>query len=148
MSSRRGSRIARRCMSVENDEFFVGYLPTPSAQWRWLRVVALACLMLFATLAAIVAATQRDPGKGKWDLDHPRSFEGILDVKPYPLLRGAKETLLIVEEGKHGAADRLRKAAGIHVRVRGHLIERSSMKMIELADADNAIEALGAANGP
>ena len=127
-------------MSDEQDEFFVGYLPTPMSRRRWLRMVALASVVMVAALGAIVAAMQRDPGSGKWDLENPTSFEGVLDIRPYPLLNTPAGTYLIVAEGKHGAAKQLEAFAGNRLRLRGNLIMRSSRKMIELSDASDAIE--------
>jgi hypothetical protein len=135
-------------MSDLEDEFFVGYLPTPARHRRWLRQIALAGVGVISMLAALVAAMQRDPGTGKWELDHLSTYEGILDTEPYPLLRSSAGTFLIVQQGKHGVAERLGKLAGQRLRLRGSLIARSSQKMIELADSDDAVETLGAAGEP
>jgi len=65
-----------------SDEFFVGYLKTPPGSRRFLKGVALAVLAAGIALAAVLAAAQRDPGNGVWDLANAKTLEGVIYSSP------------------------------------------------------------------
>jgi hypothetical protein len=108
--------------------------------------------MLLAAAAvsgALLAFGQRSPGTGTWDDDTPLPFEGVAYASPYALLRVLGEkpgdpprTILLVEEGKFGAADRVRPFDGRPVRVRGTLLHRDERWMLELAADETGIQAI------
>ncbi|MBX3356923.1 MAG: hypothetical protein KF745_00695 [Phycisphaeraceae bacterium] len=126
------------------DDFYVGYLPMPQTHRRALRVLIPAILWLAAISAAIIALTQRDPGPAVWDTGLPVSREGTLVAHPYPILRVAPQhpgdpptTIFLVQEGKHGAQDRVASNDGVHVRIRGWRLDRDGREILELLpDAD------------
>ncbi len=131
-----------------SDEFFVGYLKTPVGLRRFLRSAALVVLLTGITLAVALAASQRDPGDGVWDLAHAKTLEGVAYTTPCPLIRiagrdGTAMTVLLVGQGKVGAAARI-AADGHAVRVRGHALERGRVRMFELDGDAGAIEELPA----
>lgn len=128
------------------DEFFVGYQPMPPAQARFLRRVWPVLLVVPAALAVAVAARQRDPGSGVWETGTVRTIEGIAAVEPYAMIRAPGEgpvdpvrTVLLVSEGKFGAAERMRPYHHQAVRVRGTLLHRDGRWVLELASADDAV---------
>ena len=108
--------------------------------------------VLFAVAAvsgAFLAFGQRSPGTGTWDDDTPRPFEGVAYASPYAMIRVPGEkaddpprTILLVEEGKFGAADRVRPFDGRPVRVRGTLLHREERWMLELAADETGIQAI------
>jgi hypothetical protein len=118
-----------------SDEFFVGYLPTPANQKRFLRNGIVVLGLVAATSAFLIAARQRDPGNGSWIYANADSYEGVLEFTPYPILRTDTGSLLIVNEGKVGAQSSLREHAGKRVRLNGSLIQRDGRAMIELSPA-------------
>jgi len=129
-----------------SDEFFVGYLKTPPGSRRFLKGVALAVLAAGIALAAVLAAAQRDPGNGVWDLANAKTLEGVIYSSPCPLIRiagadGKPMTLLLVSQGKIGAAERV-PAEGRAVKVRGHTLEHGRVHLFELDDDAGAIETL------
>ena len=127
---------------AEND-FFIGWKPMPR---RFALVVGVAAVVFVLTggvLAVVLASAQPSPGGGVGE-DELRAFEGQALVEPYAMLRttdesGKVRTILLVDEGKFGAADRLRPFAGQTVRVRGTLLHREGRWMVELS-ADEEIE--------
>jgi hypothetical protein len=130
-----------------SDAFFIGWLPAPPRYARFLRPVVAALLLLVAGAALLLALGQRSPGTGIWEDDAPRTFEGIVYASPYALLRVPGEqpgdparTILLVEEGKFGAAERVRPYDGQAVRVTGTLLHRDERWMLELAAGDAGLQ--------
>lgn len=128
-----------------SDEFFVGYLKTPGGLARFLRVAGMVIFISAGALAVALAAGQRDPGNGVWDIDHATVLEGVVQTEPCPLIRVARRdgqatTILLVNQGKLGAAGRLAAADGRLARVRGHMLERGRVRMFELDEDAAAVE--------
>jgi hypothetical protein len=55
------------------------------------------------------------------------------------------KSILLVEEGKVGARDRITALNGKRVRVRGRTLERAALRMFELQGGDNGIQVIGEA---
>lgn len=130
-------------MSPRDEEFFVGYLPTPLGERRFLARLVVAAFMLIVVAAVFVAAKQRDPGGGAWDLDHETSVQGVLFVRPYPMIVAERMSMLLVGKGKVGAdvtgLDRKR------VRALGHVLERDGRAMLELVAMPTVVGGSGEA---
>lgn len=134
-------------------EFYVGYLPLPRADRRFLAVAVPVVVAALLALAATFALGQRRPGFGIWETGRELVLEGELVRAPHPVIRtvgddGVVRRVLLVEMGKVGAGarlDALLAKAGVPAdgvlpaRVRGYLVERSGQRMIELAEGE-AIE--------
>src|ERR1043165_3123638 len=99
------------------DDFFVGYLPTPSGVRRLLTIVVALVAVSVCGLSIAIAALQRDPGEGTWQLDKPIEVTGVVRAFPYPLLETDASPLLIVSEGKVGAFERLKTFDGQEARL-------------------------------
>jgi hypothetical protein len=127
-------------------DFFVGYLPTPARDARFLRSFLPILLASLVGAALVVSGFQRDPGDGSWDTGREVTLEGELIASPFPMLRlgdsgGSIRRVLLVEMGKHGADARvaavLRGSTGrVGVQARGFVIERDGQRMLELAEVD------------
>jgi hypothetical protein len=126
----------------EPDPHFIGWLPMPRAFARFLAPVAIGLLVGAGVLAGVVAFHQPLPGTGQWD-DQPTTHEGVVYAEPYAMLRvpGADgpETLLLVEEGKHGAKDRVKPFDGQPVRVSGTLLHRDGRRLLELSSGESGL---------
>jgi hypothetical protein len=139
-------------MPDDQDDFFVGYLPTPPRLRRRLRVTAAVLLLLAVAIAGAVAARQRDPGTGKWDPYDTRTFEGTLRMTPYPFLEvagaaGRTRGMLVIDQGKVGGGRCLPIGGdGARVQIRGQLLERDSLTLIELADEPEPVKIVAAGN--
>jgi hypothetical protein len=127
-----------------SNEFYVGYLPTPARQRRFLLVFLPVCALLAFALAAFVGAFARPTGDGVWDTGHEVTMEGELLATPFPMLRvvradGAIERVLLVEMGKHGADARVAPlvptdGTRVAAQARGFLIARGGQRMLELVE--------------
>ncbi|MDX2116427.1 MAG: hypothetical protein SFZ24_12525 [Planctomycetota bacterium] len=131
------------------DDFYVGYLALPRSHARFIRILVPIALWSMVALAALVTLTQRPAGAGLWDLSQLRTWEGVLRARPYPMLEieqdGARRTILLVEQGKHGVRPTAANLDGSRVRVMGWLLERDSRQMIELAPEPESLVALSPA---
>ena len=140
-------------MNGEEPGFYVGYLPTPARDARFLRGLVPSVMLLALGFALAVNIAAPPAGDGTWDTGHEVVLEGELVAQPFPMLRvarsdGSVERVLLVEMGKHGADARvapIARADGTRVAVqaRGFLIERDGQRMLELSDGES-IETGGA----
>jgi hypothetical protein len=129
-----------------SDDFFVGYLPTPPSLRRMLLGIVVALLLVAAAVAATIAFAQRDPGAGVWKDSQLDTLQGTLLTEPYPLLYTTdSKIVLLVGVGKHGVAERLAKFTGHTVKLQGHLLQRNGWTMLEIEDASDSVQSLGAA---
>lgn len=131
------------------DDFFVGYLPTSLGLSRFLRWLVPAMLGTATVIGIGVASAQRDPGTGTWQVGNQATLEGQLLAEPYAMLRmpadasgGTIRTFLLVSSGKFGAKARVRPFDGQAARVAGTILHRDDRWMLELSDADTAIQPL------
>lgn len=123
-------------------EFYVGYLPTPQRQLRFLRIVVPCCLWLLCLIAYLAGRSQQSSGAGTWDQGMPVRIGGTFIAKPYPaiLTDGERpELVLLVEVGKRGAAKRTTASTPHKVSVSGWPLHRDGRRMIELEPGSDAI---------
>lgn len=135
--------------SRADDDFFIGWNPLPKRDARWARCTSALLLMGASALCAVLVVSQRAPGSGRWEDDRSVTLEGIAYCRPYATIRIAlpddpsrQRTVLLVEEGKHGARDRIQPFDGEFVRVRGTFLHRDDRWMLELVPGEEAIERL------
>jgi len=137
-----------------NDDYFVGYLPMPRRERRFL--LALLPLLIGLGLVAAVASAGKhaDPGAARWDTEHIAIIEGVATIAPYAQVRStdaagaATHVTLLVSEGKHGAIDRIRPFEGKLVRVRGHLLQRDGRSLLELDSSPQGVERVDSTLAP
>lgn len=127
--------MSRRAPTSET--FFVGYLPMPARLRPALLAIAVLLVSGMASLGALFAAVQDDPGPGEWRTDALVTLTGVVVMDPYPMLRtvdaeGRPQAYLLVEEGKFGAQRRAVALAGLTAELRGYPIEREGLLMLEL----------------
>jgi hypothetical protein len=121
-------------------DLYVGYLGLPARHRRFLRVLVPAVLWLMLLVAALAARSQRSPGDAVWE-STPQKLTGTLVAAPYPMLLPEDGTpVLLVEMGKHGAADRLTPFDGHRVTASGWPLHRDGRRILELESADSAIQ--------
>jgi len=132
-------------MHETSTEFFVGYLPVPARQRRFLIFISGAILCAIGVTAVLVAARQRDPGPAQWLDDRATEFVGLVLEHPYPMLRtinpdGSVRTLLIVSEGKLGAAGALVGWDHRAAKLRGTILMREGTTLLELSEGPKVPE--------
>jgi hypothetical protein len=129
----------------DRDEHFIGWLPMPAGFRRFLGPVGIGLLIALPVVALVAAGAQRPPSSGQWD-DTTVTVEGVLVADPYAMLLVPGEegdrTVLLVEEGKFGAADRAREFTGRAVRVTGTRLHREDREMVELAAGPEGVQPL------
>lgn len=128
------------------DGFYVGYARFPKG------IAALSLFVAFVLLALGLAGgfawtkTARAPGSGAWGTEVVE-IAGLIEAHPYPVMRAASldgepiGTVFLVSTGKLGAQDRLAGTEGQPAVARGLLVERGPLKLLELVDGQQAVEA-------
>ena len=121
------------------DEFYIGWLPrAPARLARRLRGVAALLVLSVAAVASSVALVQRPFASSRFEYGVVREFEGTIDRDPVPHLRVARpggdstSRWLLVAPFKHGASELIDGYDGARVRLRGTLIHRDDVTMIEV----------------
>src|SRR5262249_8484906 len=112
--------------NADDDPHFIGWLPMPRLYAPFLAPVVAGLLVVGVVTAVLIGGGQRSPGDGRWDDERATTFEGIVYAEPYAMIRvpgtspgDAVVTVLLVEEGKFGAKERVRPFDGQPVRVTG-----------------------------
>jgi len=121
-----------------HEAFYVGYLeraPAPLSAWVRPRVGGL--LLGAVLLATLLAALQSPFSRAVFEFGTIRSFEGRVELVPYPHLRverpgGGASRYLLVGSGKRGAVDELGPYEGKRVRLDGTLVYCEDRTLIEI----------------
>jgi hypothetical protein len=124
--------------AARNDEFFVGYQAAPPPGLRpFLLAVMAIVLAVFALASLAIAVGTQSPGKGEFGPGGSQSLTGLLETKPYPVLRLPADkdhpqprTIPLAGEGKNGVAVVAAPLAGKRVEARGILVRRGSFDML------------------
>lgn len=126
-----------------NEDFYIGWDPTPAAPVkRRMKRIALLILLVATVVPILLATSQRLIGDSFFEWGHLRSFSGILQLDPYPSLlvsRPGKVTpssafsrYHLVAPWKFGLNPQsLAPLDGKTVSLKGTLIYRDSETMIE-----------------
>lgn len=124
------------------DDFFVGYLPTPPGVSKRMNRIVTALAISVLAIAATVGIAQHGFAHSRFEFGQYRSFEGVLLERPYPMLLVMRpgdtrhsspfSVYLLVDQFKYGANDRVRGFNGQRVSLEGELIYREGSSMIEL----------------
>ena len=127
---------------MNNDPFFVGYLPAPGALRRFL---LLACVLLVSGLAAtgfLMGWAQDDPGPGAFRFDYGRqTVTGVVELTPYPVLHVTEgndrikpgDSFMMTAGGKSGVDGRAAPLEGQLARVSGVVLERGRSQHASVA---------------
>lgn len=124
--------------SVDAEELYIGYLPqVPPGTAKFLRRLVPALLFLFGAAAGSLAALQKGFGPGTFEFGKRSTHQGRLSLLPHPILWSTNppRALLLVGQGKHGAARDLAGLDGRNLRIEGSLIHREGLEMLEILPA-------------
>jgi hypothetical protein len=130
----------------DREELYVGYLPVPPKQRRYLRRAVPVVLWTLCAASFLWARAQHSPGAGVWDDGQPVKLRGVVVTQPYPLIftqdaSGQVQAVLLVEAGKHGSHERFKGLQGHSVTVSGWPLHRDGRRMLELEPTDAAVVA-------
>lgn len=126
-------------------DFYIGYLPKmPASVAKHVRAAVITILVVSALLAAVFAFGQRPFAPAFFEFGNVKDFEGTIQSSPIPFLivensertngLPGLERIALVGEGKFGAFDAVKDFEGRRVRLRGTLIFRGDIRMIEVAE--------------
>ena len=125
---------------AEEPPFYVGYLPLP----RRLRgfLIALVGVLMLADIAIAWAALEAQPAhpSGAWGQEGEVAYRGRFQNRPYPLLRQADKTILLVGVDKHGAPAGLDALDGVLVEAKGYPILRGDLTVLQLDGVPTRVE--------
>ncbi len=121
---------------TESEPFYIGYQPqAPGALRRWLRLVIAALLALAVCVALLLALGFQRLPLSVFEYGQTRAYTGVIRVQPYPSLlvmrAGKLDQYLLVGSGKHAAE--VTEFVGQTVKLRGALITRDGLRMLEIA---------------
>ncbi len=125
-------------MRDDDDEMFVGYLPTPPRTLRFVRWVVSSAVVVVPALAALLVLGSGETGRGITQLAQTEGdgIVGLLETHPYGVLwvpgGDGPEGILLVSQGKFGIGSQLDALDGTIVRAQGLVLERDGQRMIEL----------------
>lgn len=135
-----------------NKPFFVGWADRiPKALRVFLGTVCVIMTVGFAGAAAVIGATQADPDGGRFRFDlGAQDLQGIVIGGAYPALwvtQGteaipAGQAILLNGNGKTGVQERINRYDGKPVAVRGVLMERGTLAMLQLGGGDRGLSPL------
>jgi len=129
----------------DKNEFYIGYLPTtPAGLGKMMRKVIILLLATASVAAIILVINQKPFYPSVYEFGQTRTFKGILQERPYPILLVARpgqtgesavySQYLLAGAGKFGAANLAKGLDGKRVRVNGALIYRDDQTMIKITD--------------
>lgn len=136
-------------MSQKSAPFFVGYLKIPAELKRFLLIASVLFFLGFAGSAVVIGATQDDPGAAGFRFDYGRqTVTGIIQVKPYPLLRITKgnerletgHTLMLTGGGKAGVMSIAAPLNGKLATASGVILKRGELDMLQLRGGSNGLK--------
>lgn len=120
----------------KQDEFFVGYLPTPKGLALFYKVITPVLIILVVGFGFWFSKSQKSAGTGIWDLSGPVMVSGYLTVDPYPVIHFVgedKRSVILVQQGKKSANPLAKPFANQWVSVSGIAITRGDWSMLELS---------------
>jgi hypothetical protein len=130
-------------LSQDPDEFYVGYQPkAPPGIARVMVRVVIVLGLVIVLAATLLTLGQKKLPPSAFEYGLVRDFEGTIRERPIPGLLVARpqtptgnsleSRYALVSEGKHGAAGDVQGFEGRRVKLRGSLIFREGVTMIEL----------------
>ncbi len=127
-------------MLDQADDFYVGYLPAaPANLARRTRLIVIAMIASALGLAVLLVLSQSGFGHGVFEYGTERDFKGVVEAAPYPVLAidrpgDGRSRYLLSSFGKHGALPLVQDFVGAVVKLRGTLVYRDGLTMIEVVD--------------
>jgi len=136
----RPALVAAKPEEQPNDEFYVGYEPqAPGRIARHVRRAVVSVTVVVFAVCLLLLFSQDAQSPSFFEFGTSREFVGIIEENPVPALRvsrpndkGSYSRYPLVAPGKHGAGGMLRGLHGIQVELRGMLIYRDGLTMVEV----------------
>ncbi len=120
-------------------EMFVGYLPTPTVDRRFLLAALPLGVAALTEASWLVASKLQDPGAGEWRTGEIHQITGGLVTHPYPMIRTPAfdapygvRTALLVATGKCNSSLSVGNDKSRPMTASGVLIQRKDRQMLEV----------------
>lgn len=118
-----------------NGDFYIGYVPkAPASITRWITSIAIVIVLGAMAIGALLILNQPPFAKSTFEYGIYREYSGVIEAWPYPMLRTADTTFLLVAPGKHGFSE-VSRLQGRGVRLQAALIARGQDRMLEVLPA-------------
>ena len=125
---------------MNDDPFYVGYKPhAPGPIARKVRIAVIVMAIIAIASVFVLAFAQRSFESSYFEKGTTRDFEGVITYRPFPRFIVTRpgtpisySHYTLVLEGKRGAQAIAREFDGRQVRMRGTLIYRDGITMIEV----------------
>jgi hypothetical protein len=130
---------------MNNNEFYVGYLPMPSRLRKKLIVLVCSAIIIVSAAGFIIASSQKKLKGGVFEYGVVKEVEGIFHRMPIPAIdvrgiNGAQTTIPLVGYGKRGADGNIKEYERSHsvnlegkmLTIQGSLIYRSGKTILEV----------------
>src|SRR5271166_4673873 len=116
-----------------NQDFYIGYSPkAPVALGRWVARLVTGLTLTGLAVGALLMLGQAPFANSKFEYGIDREYSGVIEEWPYPILRTAGSSFLLVAPGKHGVSGVVKGLQSKSVRLQGSLIERGRDQMLEV----------------
>src|SRR5271165_7527511 len=116
-----------------NQDFYIGYSPrAPVSLGKWVARLVTGLVLAGLAVGALLTWEQAPFANGKFEYGIYREYSGVIEDWPYPILRTASSSFLLVAPGKHGLSGVASGLQGKSVRLTGSLIERGQNRMLEV----------------
>jgi len=129
--------------SSESQAFYVGYLPLPSPHKRFVAGLVSLLVVGMIGMGALIASTQRSPGKTAVVSVEMGTWSGTVYNEPYPMMIHDDGSIhLLMGMGKFSVADTAAEFEGLRCEVDGWALDRSNRRAIQLDMSDTALRAV------
>src|SRR5271165_4633934 len=116
-----------------NQDFYIGYSPkAPVSLGRWVARLVTGLVLTGLAIGALLTWEQAPFANSKFEYGIYREYSGVIEDWPYPILRTASSSFLLVGPGKHGLSGVVSGMQGKSVVLKGSLIERGQDRMLEV----------------
>jgi hypothetical protein len=137
---------------IMKEDFYIGYLARmPKSIAKYIKSFITLAFVVALVLVAILWLGQNPFAKSVFEFDTVKEFEGKIQANPIPFLLVEKSEKLnglptfsrfpLVGEGKHSVGNDVINSDGQQVKLKGKLILRDDLQMIEVVS--DSIEKLG-----
>jgi len=116
-----------------NQDFYRGYSPkAPPTLGRWVARIVTGLVLVGLAIGALLSWGQAPFSDSKFEYGIERTYSGVIETWPYPILRTTTSSFLLVAPGKHGLSGLAKAFEGRSVELKGSLIERGRDHMLEV----------------
>ena len=134
--------------TVVNDDFYVGYeTGIPAVARPRVRGAVATALATSLIVGLTVVVSQSPLPAARFDSGAETAFSGVVRLDPEPALDTDSGRILLVAPGKRGAASLVRDFVNRRVALKGALIERGGLRLLEVVPAAITAASGAAAGG-